>query len=69
MCIYFTADHTSMLGHTIEEIAWHKAGIFKTGCPAVTIDQCGKYQLLIIPAIPATNSTSNQVLATVNTSN
>ena len=22
-------DHTDMLGKTIEEIAWHKAGIFK----------------------------------------
>ncbi|OQE30998.1 hypothetical protein PENFLA_c002G02730 [Penicillium flavigenum] len=24
-------DHVDMLGHTIEEIAWHKAGIFKRG--------------------------------------
>lgn len=22
-------DHTSLLGHTLEDIAWHKAGIFK----------------------------------------
>ena len=22
-------DHTNLLGHTLEEIAWHKAGIFK----------------------------------------
>jgi folylpolyglutamate synthase len=32
-------DHTSILGDTIEQIAWHKAGIFKHGVPAVTIPQ------------------------------
>ena len=29
-------DHTAMLGSTIEEIAWHKAGIMKRGTPAFT---------------------------------
>ncbi|KAL1882112.1 hypothetical protein VTK73DRAFT_2203 [Phialemonium thermophilum] len=29
-------DHIAMLGSTIEEIAWHKAGIFKTGVRAFT---------------------------------
>ncbi len=29
-------DHTNTLGNTIEEIAWHKAGIIKPGIPAVT---------------------------------
>ncbi|HVX31058.1 MAG TPA: Mur ligase family protein [Nitrolancea sp.] len=29
-------DHTRTLGGTIPEIAWHKAGIIKTGRPAVT---------------------------------
>lgn len=29
-------DHTSTLGSTIAEIAWHKAGIVKSGVPAVT---------------------------------
>jgi len=29
-------DHTHTLGDTIEEIAWHKAGIIKRGVPAVT---------------------------------
>ena len=24
-------DHTSLLGDTIDKIAWHKAGIFKVG--------------------------------------
>ncbi|MCJ1224747.1 Folylpolyglutamate synthetase [Toensbergia leucococca] len=32
-------DHTSMLGNTIEEIAWHKAGIFKPSAPAYTVQQ------------------------------
>jgi dihydrofolate synthase/folylpolyglutamate synthase len=29
-------DHTVTLGSTIPEIAWHKAGIIKSGAPAVT---------------------------------
>lgn len=33
-------DHTATLGNTIEEIAWHKAGIFKRGSPAFTVNQC-----------------------------
>jgi len=32
-------DHVFVLGKTIEQIAWHKAGIMKTGSPAFTIDQ------------------------------
>ncbi|KAI9854487.1 MAG: Folylpolyglutamate synthetase [Trichoglossum hirsutum] len=32
-------DHTIVLGDTIEEIAWHKAGIMKTGVPAFTVPQ------------------------------
>lgn len=32
-------DHLKQLGPTIENIAWHKAGIFKTGAAAVTIAQ------------------------------
>ncbi|CEJ89095.1 hypothetical protein VHEMI04981 [[Torrubiella] hemipterigena] len=32
-------DHVQVLGHTIEEIAWHKAGIMKTGSPAYTVPQ------------------------------
>ncbi|CAH1786523.1 unnamed protein product [Owenia fusiformis] len=36
-------DHTSILGDTVEKIAWHKAGIFKSGSPAVTVqEQPGK---------------------------
>ncbi|XP_014016003.1 folylpolyglutamate synthase, mitochondrial isoform X1 [Salmo salar] len=32
-------DHTSILGDTIEEIAWQKAGIFKPGVPVFTVKQ------------------------------
>ena len=32
-------DHTAMLGNTIEEIAWHKAGIMKPGAPSFTAPQ------------------------------
>lgn len=32
-------DHQSLLGDTIESIAWHKAGIFKQDVPAFTITQ------------------------------
>ncbi|KAL8980530.1 MAG: hypothetical protein Q9177_005853, partial [Variospora cf. flavescens] len=32
-------DHTPLLGHTIEEIAWHKAGIMKPGVPTHTVVQ------------------------------
>lgn len=32
-------DHVAMLGNTIEEIAWHKAGIMKVGAPAFTSPQ------------------------------
>ncbi|XP_030149009.1 folylpolyglutamate synthase, mitochondrial isoform X1 [Lynx canadensis] len=32
-------DHTSILGDTVEEIAWQKGGIFKRGVPAFTVLQ------------------------------
>lgn len=32
-------DHVGMLGNTVEEIAWHKAGIFKRGASAFTVPQ------------------------------
>ncbi|XP_051532823.1 folylpolyglutamate synthase, mitochondrial [Myxocyprinus asiaticus] len=32
-------DHTSLLGDTIEKIAWQKGGIFKPGVPAFTVKQ------------------------------
>ncbi|KAI9825872.1 MAG: Folylpolyglutamate synthetase [Thelocarpon impressellum] len=32
-------DHVAMLGSTVEEIAWHKAGIMKPGAMAFTVPQ------------------------------
>lgn len=32
-------DHTAVLGNTIEEIARNKAGIYKTGVPALSVEQ------------------------------
>ena len=32
-------DHESLLGDTLESIAWHKAGIFKEDVPAFTVPQ------------------------------
>ncbi|EMR08632.1 hypothetical protein PNEG_03108 [Pneumocystis murina B123] len=32
-------DHVSVLGDTIEKISWNKAGIFKEGVPALTVQQ------------------------------
>ncbi|KAE8449476.1 hypothetical protein EG329_008084 [Mollisiaceae sp. DMI_Dod_QoI] len=32
-------DHTFHLGNTIDQIAWHKAGIFKKNVPAYTVEQ------------------------------
>ncbi|XP_062310909.1 folylpolyglutamate synthase, mitochondrial-like isoform X2 [Osmerus eperlanus] len=40
-------DHTSILGDTLEEIAWQKAGIFKPGVPAFSVRQpSGPMQVL-----------------------
>lgn len=39
-------DHIPQLGKTIEEIAWHKAGIIKSGKPVVTAET--KYEALSI---------------------
>ncbi|ROW18239.1 hypothetical protein VPNG_00436 [Cytospora leucostoma] len=36
-------DHVAMLGNTVEEIAWNKAGIFKKGVPAYTY-QAGRLE-------------------------
>ncbi|KAL0256254.1 hypothetical protein SLS55_008646 [Diplodia seriata] len=32
-------DHVAMLGNTLPEIAWHKAGIFKPGAAALSVPQ------------------------------
>ena len=33
-------EHTAILGHTVEEIAEHKAGIVKEGCPVLVGPNC-----------------------------
>lgn len=33
-------DHVKTLGPTLEQIAWHKAGVIKAGCRAVVLDSC-----------------------------
>ncbi|RDW81880.1 folylpolyglutamate synthase-1 [Coleophoma cylindrospora] len=40
-------DHTDLLGESIGEIAWHKSGIFKEGCPAYTVEQLPEAMLMI----------------------
>lgn len=35
-------DHVAMLGSTLPEIAWHKAGVFKPGCIAFSAPQKGE---------------------------
>lgn len=41
-------DHVFVLGDTVEKIAWHKAGIMKTGSPAFSVDQVpGARQVLV----------------------
>ena len=37
--VSISMDHMGFLGDTIEEIAYHKAGIIKSGCPVVVMDQ------------------------------
>ncbi|KAG8903833.1 Folylpolyglutamate synthetase, partial [Tulasnella sp. 403] len=32
-------DHVSVLGNTLRDIAWQKGGIYKSGVPALTVDQ------------------------------
>ncbi|KIP12703.1 hypothetical protein PHLGIDRAFT_123796 [Phlebiopsis gigantea 11061_1 CR5-6] len=32
-------DHVGVLGKTLDQIAWQKAGIYKPGVPALTVDQ------------------------------
>jgi len=32
-------DHVTVLGNTLESIAWHKGGIYKEGVAALTVEQ------------------------------
>jgi len=40
-------EHTAVLGNSIKEIAWHKAGIMKSGRPALTVPQPADAMLVI----------------------
>jgi folylpolyglutamate synthase len=40
-------DHTFVLGNTIEEIAWHKAGIQKPGTTSFSVPQPPKAQQVV----------------------
>ena len=59
-------DDVAVLGDTIEQISWHKSGIFKENCPAFTVEQvpsaarvlqdraaCKKVQLETVKINPA----------------
>ncbi|KAI0660921.1 FolC bifunctional protein [Cubamyces menziesii] len=60
-------DHTAILGKTLKEIAWQKAGIFKEGVPALSVEQPEEgmavlkqqaeevkaSEFIAVPAIPA----------------
>lgn len=41
-------DHTNILGNTIEEIAWQKAGIMKPGAVAFTVPQKSSISLQVL---------------------
>lgn len=41
-------DHTRLLGSSVQEIAWQKAGIMKPGTPALSVPQPeGALQVLV----------------------
>lgn len=40
-------DHTAILGHTLEEVAWQKAGIFKYNTPALSVEQPANAQAVL----------------------
>ncbi|PQE06099.1 folylpolyglutamate synthase protein [Rutstroemia sp. NJR-2017a BBW] len=40
-------DHVGMLGDTVDKIAWHKAGIMKTGVPSFTCSQVPEAQAVL----------------------
>ena len=40
--VSISLDHMGFLGDSIEEIAYHKAGIIKDSCPVVVMNQCSE---------------------------
>ncbi|KAI1942771.1 Folylpolyglutamate synthetase [Ophidiomyces ophidiicola] len=66
-------DHVELLGDTIDKIAWHKAGIIKSGCPAFTVDQVPEAMAVIEQRaaennIPLTSVKASPMLMNVNIS-
>ncbi|KAH7727916.1 FolC protein [Aphelenchoides avenae] len=45
-------DHTSILGSTLAEIAWNKAGIMKPGSTALTVDQPAEAMECALHVVP-----------------
>ncbi|OBA24566.1 folylpolyglutamate synthetase [Metschnikowia bicuspidata var. bicuspidata NRRL YB-4993] len=60
-------DHTHMLGNTIESIAWNKAGIFKSNCPAIASEQ-NEYpeSLKVVEKVARENGVSSFEIVSAN---
>lgn len=54
-------DHINLLGPTIEKIAWHKSGIFKSGCLAFAVFQSAAVTAVLEDRALEKNSTLNFV--------
>ncbi|KAJ5778204.1 Folylpolyglutamate synthase [Penicillium odoratum] len=54
-------DHTAMLGTTIEEIAWHKGGIIKSGVRAFTAPQAPSAEKVLAERAAAKNTSLDVV--------
>ncbi|KAJ2358884.1 Folylpolyglutamate synthetase, partial [Coemansia sp. RSA 2618] len=59
-------DHQNSLGSTIEEIAWHKAGIIKHGVPVFSVEQQPS-ALAVIEKRASENEAPLQVVAPLDT--
>ena len=55
-------DHTAILGHTLEEVAWQKAGIFKPGIPALSVEQPENAQAVLQKYAKQVQASSFQVV-------
>lgn len=54
-------DHTSTLGSTIADIAWHKAGIIKPGRPALSAVRYPEARALIVAEATATGASLTEI--------
>ncbi|MEJ7839036.1 MAG: Mur ligase family protein [Thermomicrobiales bacterium] len=62
-------DHTNTLGSTIEAIAWHKAGIIKSGIPAISAVSSAAAKRIIADEAAAVGTTLTQLDLVSQTSN